>query len=328
MRQQENQTAKEELAEFKEQMKTTLDMPGEVAQKPDPRAEKEQQESLELTSQGFKLSRFAEIEALKGTQESQVEVKVDEERGVAGDGNNAKEDMECASADAGKERVEAGSLETSDGEKPPESHAPCSSELDAKDGVEEREIVEAAMKKAKIEIAAKTETLRDLRIQKVEAVKKVTELHAKTKKIQKKMEAKKISLEEAVKDRQTTDDQLAEIEEEEREIRRKKLKLQSILQEKENTEALLVMDIRDEKWKLAEQDEEIKKAEKEVKELQQQIKVLPEDPGYNASKFRQLEDQISESERSGEFECPVCFNECSPPIFTCEAQHLICGSCR
>ena len=94
MRQQENQTAKEELAESKEQMKTTLDMPGEVAQKPNPRAEKEQQESLALTSQEFKLSRFAEIEALKGTQESQVEDKEDEEKGVAGDGNYAKEDME------------------------------------------------------------------------------------------------------------------------------------------------------------------------------------------------------------------------------------------
>ena len=116
MRPQENQTAKEELTEFKEQMKTTLDMPGEVAQKPNPRAEKEQQESLEWTSQGFQLSRFAVIEAPKGTLESQVEVKVDEERGVAGDGNNAKE---CASADTGKEEVEAGTLETSDGEKPP-----------------------------------------------------------------------------------------------------------------------------------------------------------------------------------------------------------------
>ena len=80
MRQQENQTAKELVAELKQQVKTTLDILGEVAQKPNPRAEKEQQESLELTSQGFKLSRFAEIEALKGAQESQVEDKVDELR--------------------------------------------------------------------------------------------------------------------------------------------------------------------------------------------------------------------------------------------------------
>ena len=75
MRQQENQTAKELLAALKEQVKTTLDILGEVAQKPNPRAEKEQQESLALTSQEFKLSRFAEIEALKGTQEGQVQDK-------------------------------------------------------------------------------------------------------------------------------------------------------------------------------------------------------------------------------------------------------------
>ena len=39
-----------------------------------------------------------------------------------------------------------------------------------------------------------------------------------------------------------------------------------------------------------------------------------------------LEKQISSM--SMELECPVCLNECSPPIFTCLAQHPVCAGCR
>ena len=39
-----------------------------------------------------------------------------------------------------------------------------------------------------------------------------------------------------------------------------------------------------------------------------------------------LEKQISSM--SMELECPVCLNECSPPIFTCLAQHPVCAECR
>ena len=39
-----------------------------------------------------------------------------------------------------------------------------------------------------------------------------------------------------------------------------------------------------------------------------------------------LEKQISSM--SVELECPVCLNECSPPIFTCLAQHPVCAECR
>ena len=39
-----------------------------------------------------------------------------------------------------------------------------------------------------------------------------------------------------------------------------------------------------------------------------------------------LEKQISSMIM--ELECPVCLNECSPPIFTCLAQHPVCAECR
>ena len=77
---QGNQTAKEEELTAREfvdpshpEANRSLDMAGEGAQRPDPRVEREQQESLKFPGQGLKLGRkgFAEIETPKGTQESQ-----------------------------------------------------------------------------------------------------------------------------------------------------------------------------------------------------------------------------------------------------------------
>ena len=193
-------------------------------------------------------------------------------------------------------------------------------------GEEEKEIARAAFERAKVEIAAKTGALRGLQNQKEDAAKKITELQSKTKEVQIKIESKKRSLEEAEKERQIAEVKLVEVEEEEQMIKKKRRKMQSILQEKEDTEVLLKMDVRQQVEKLAKQEEKVKNAEKVVEDLQRQIKALPEAPGYNPYMLKQLDDQISE--RKEELECPVCFHECSPPIYTCAAQHLICGNCR
>ena len=193
-------------------------------------------------------------------------------------------------------------------------------------GEEEKEIAKAAFERAKVEIAAKTGALRGLQNQKEDAAKKITELQSKTKEVQIKIESKKRSLEEAEKERQIAEVKLVEVEEEEQMIKKKRRKMQSILQEKEDTEVLLKMDVRQQVEKLAKQEEKVKNAEKVVEDLQRQIKALPEAPGYNPYMLKQLDDQISE--RKEELECPVCFHECSPPIYTCSAQHLICGNCR
>ena len=93
------------------------------------------------------------------------------------------------------------------------------------------------------------------------------------------METAKISLQVAEKERKTTEGELVEVEEEELMIKKKKERLQSILQEKEDTEVLLKIDVRQQEEKLAEQEEEVKNAKKEVDVLQHQIKALPEASG-------------------------------------------------
>ena len=67
-------------------------------------------------------------------------------------------------------------------------------------------------------------------------------------------------------------------------------------------------------------------AKLEVKKIEQEIASLPTAPGYNQDMLSLLDDQITA--KRGELECPVCFEECAPPIYTCIAQHLVCAECR
>ena len=52
--------------------------------------------------------------------------------------------------------------------------------------------------------------------------------------------------------------------------------------------------------------------------------------GYDAMKLEleleNLEKQIAE--KKVELECSICFKLCAPPIYTCQAQHLVCIACR
>merc|ERR1719209_1278644 len=59
---------------------------------------------------------------------------------------------------------------------------------------------------------------------------------------------------------------------------------------------------------------------------EQQIADLPNAFGYSQEKLQELEDQIAA--KQSELECPVCYEEAAPPIYTCVAQHLVCNKCR
>jgi len=64
--------------------------------------------------------------------------------------------------------------------------------------------------------------------------------------------------------------------------------------------------------------------------ISEQVVELQTAFGYDAMKLEleleNLEKQIVE--KKVELECPICFKLCAPPIYTCQAQHLICIVCR
>ena len=61
-----------------------------------------------------------------------------------------------------------------------------------------------------------------------------------------------------------------------------------------------------------------------IEGVEKKIADLPTAPVYSQEMLSILEKQISVKRR----ECPVCFEESAPPIYTCVAQHLVCAECR
>lgn len=64
--------------------------------------------------------------------------------------------------------------------------------------------------------------------------------------------------------------------------------------------------------------------------ISEQVVELQTAFGYDSMKLEleleNLEKQIAE--KKVELECPICFKLSAPPIYTCQAQHLICIVCR
>ena len=51
-----------------------------------------------------------------------------------------------------------------------------------------------------------------------------------------------------------------------------------------------------------------------------------EQANYKADRTETIAKEIEEKER--DLECPVCFDICVAPIYTCDLSHQICQSCR
>ena len=72
--------------------------------------------------------------------------------------------------------------------------------------------------------------------------------------------------------------------------------------------------------------EGLEKTNSNVKKLEKNLADLPSAHGFSEDYVSLLDEQIAT--RRKELECPVCLEEAAPPIYSCVAQHLVCGNCR
>ena len=72
--------------------------------------------------------------------------------------------------------------------------------------------------------------------------------------------------------------------------------------------------------------EKLEETSNSVRKLEKNLEDLPSAPGFSQDYVSLLDNQIAT--RRKELECPVCFDEVAPPIYTCVAQHLVCAKCR
>ena len=61
-------------------------------------------------------------------------------------------------------------------------------------------------------------------------------------------------------------------------------------------------------------------AEKAAEEAKQKNKIIKE------ARLEFLQHEITRLEQ--ELKCPVCFDPCTSPIYSCDAQHMVCSTCR
>merc|ERR1719319_1856628 len=72
---------------------------------------------------------------------------------------------------------------------------------------------------------------------------------------------------------------------------------------------------------------ELEHSEYQGEDLEGRIGALTVAPGsLELQPLQQLEGRVAS--KVEELECPVCFTTCSPPIYTCSNQHLLCSTCR
>ena len=78
--------------------------------------------------------------------------------------------------------------------------------------------------------------------------------------------------------------------------------------------------------KLQGEEERFKAAEGKIEEVARELAGLAGAPGYSLAELRQVEARMVTMVAG--LECPVCWSTCSPPIYTCRRQHLVCAACR
>jgi len=191
---------------------------------------------------------------------------------------------------------------------------------------DEVNIFKAASQKMRLEVAAKNSELKGLRSLKENAVKNWQNIASQFTAVQRKIEKHGEVLEQYEQEEEADRRRLEALEQE---IQERKYRKKELLRVKEERllwfkHQMIVMNCRKaEETRLGDQ---LQSALTQIKTAEQQIADLPNASGYSQEKLQELEDQIAA--KKSELECPVCYEEAAPPIYTCVAQHLVCAKCR
>jgi len=175
-----------------------------------------------------------------------------------------------------------------------------------------KEIAETITKEADAEIKAKTKAYDSLKSQKIECKNKIEK---QTKAID--QEKQIISTAKKLTDRlkKTCETKQSQIKKLTEEVEQDIIRMNSQLDETNVLEDRVEMQQR----KLDEEKERLG-------ELEGKMRAVMAAPSFGSLELQQVEERIAA--KVEELECPVCLTTCSPPIYTCSNQHLLCSTCR
>ena len=172
----------------------------------------------------------------------------------------------------------------------------------------------------------KKKEMNGLKQKKEAAFDKATNLCSELEGVQKFIVAEKVSLEQLKREEKSSREKVESFELQIIELRRRIDAERSLELEKQ-----LLVERSQNKISQKTKEEDILKrrceeAKEELKKVEEAFVELPSALGYSPDMLELLDKQIIA--KRAELECPVCLEECSPPIYTCQAQHPICAHCR
>jgi len=187
-------------------------------------------------------------------------------------------------------------------------------------------IAALASKRIRFEVEVKKQELKNLKVQKQEAVNQVKKISAELEAVHESTEHQKGLLKQHKGEEKSYKEQAEAYQIEIEALCRKlmdalKLKDEKSLLAKDDEAAI---SMSKEKGTMLER--QLDEAKLKVEKVEKEIADLPSAPGYSPDMLSLLDNQIAAKRR--ELECPVCFEECATPIYTCNAQHLVCAKCR
>jgi len=175
-----------------------------------------------------------------------------------------------------------------------------------------KEIAETITKEADAEIRAKTKAYDSLRNQKVECKNNIEVQTKAVDKFKKDVtESKKLT----ARMRKSCETKQSQIEKLTEEVEHDKMSMENEL---ERTNLL--------EDRLEKQQRKLNEEKERLGEVERRMRAVVAAPSFGSLELQKVEERIAA--KVAELECPMCLTTCSPPIYTCPNQHLVCSTCR
>ena len=187
-------------------------------------------------------------------------------------------------------------------------------------------IAALASKKMRFEVEVKKQELKSLKLKKQAAVDKVNKISSELGAVRDSIENEKELLKQHKREEKSYKKQAEAYEVEIQALQQKKADVLKLKAEKRELARSGQAAINRQEKQGTALEKNLDQAKFKVKKVEQEIADLPAAHGYNQDMLSLLDNQIADKRR--ELECPVCFEECAPPIYTCTSQHLVCATCR
>ena len=187
-------------------------------------------------------------------------------------------------------------------------------------------IADLASKKMKLEVDAKVKEMESLKLQREAAVARARLISSGIERKQKSLDGEREILRRLEVGGEFDKKRIERLNTEQQRIQEVKEEIMKGQAERQRVIQQYQASLKRREGRMRHLKEKLEETSNNVRKLEKNLEDLPSAPGFSQDYVSLLDNQIAT--RRKELECPVCFDEVAPPIYTCVAQHLVCAKCR